>query len=100
MGRKDYFKTKKREGEKKFRLPLSSGVGGGGGKALLARPLRKELFFAASLNIQDFLHLHYTYMVYEYLWTFERRFYTYNFFSDVNYYIIQPSIVNYVHEYR
>ena len=41
-----YFNTKKNSNKKKFRWPLSSR---GGGKALVARPLVDELFFAASL---------------------------------------------------
>ena len=42
-----YFKTKKKIQKKKFLWPLSSR---GGGKALVARPLVDELFFAASLS--------------------------------------------------
>jgi len=38
-----YFKTKKKIQQKK--VPMATKLGGGGGKALVARPLVEELFF-------------------------------------------------------
>ena len=38
-----YFKTKKKIQQKK--VPMATKLEGGGGKALVARPLRDELFF-------------------------------------------------------
>ena len=44
------LRLKKKFNKKKFRWPLSSR---GGGKALVARPLVDELFFAASLSLLE-----------------------------------------------